>query len=325
MKKALLIATLVLTLAFLVACGGSPATPPAAGNPSTDTPATGAPVANAPAANAPAADNPSTDAPEEIAPESDFDTSRIIAVITREDGSGTRDAFVSITGVGDDMFIEAVVETSTSGVRAAVETNPYAIGYVSVGSLNDSVRAVSIDGVYPSDETIIDGSFTLQRPLMVVVSAESYENPLVADFIAFMLSAEGQAEAASSWTPVDTNPPEYTASGLTGTIRVGGSTSVDPLMQRMREAYIAHNPGVNIEISGGGTGAGISQAREGVIDLGMSSRDLRDTEREGLRDINIALDGVAVIVNPSNPIPDFSIEQVRQIFTGEVNRWSEVG
>ena len=257
-------------------------------------------------------------------PADNFDASRVIAVFTREDGSGTRDAFVSITGVGDNMYVEAGVENETAGIRTKVESNPYAIGYISVGSLNNTVKAVSIEGVVPSDETIMDGSYTLQRPLLVCINEEKAQNELVQDFIAFMLSAEGQEISATRWTKVDVNAPAYTTSGLTGTLKVGGSTSVEPLMQPLREAYMAHNPGVEIEISGGGSGTGISEATNGVIDIGMSSRALRDNEKEALEAINIALDGVAVIVNPDNPVNDMTIEQVREIFTGEVTRWTGV-
>jgi len=257
-------------------------------------------------------------------PAADFDAERVIAVFTREDGSGTRDAFVSITGVGDDMYGEAGVENETAGIRTKVESNQYAIGYISVGSLNNSVKAVSIEGVAPSDATIMNGSYTLQRPLLVCINAEKSNDDLVQDFIAFMLSAEGQDISATRWTKVDTSAPAYTTSGLTGTLRVGGSTSVEPLMQPLKEAYLVHNPGVTIEISGGGSGVGITEATNGVIDIGMSSRALRDNEKEALQAINIALDGVAVIVNPGNPISNMTIEQVKQIYTGEVTKWSGV-
>jgi len=255
---------------------------------------------------------------------SSFDADRVIAVLTREDGSGTRDAFVSTTGVGEDMYVEAIVFNETNQILTNVATNEFAIGYVSVGSLNDSVKAVSIDGVAPSDATIMDGSYAVQRPLLVCVNEENIQNELVQDFIAFMLSAQGQAISGSRWTPVDANPPQYTPSGLSGVLRVGGSTSVEPLMQAMRQAYIALNPGVEIEISGGGSGTGISEARSGIIDIGMSSRALRDGEREDLIDIDIALDGVAIIVNQNNPIDNMSIEQVQGIFTGAITRWSGV-
>jgi phosphate transport system substrate-binding protein len=253
-----------------------------------------------------------------------FDTSRVIAVFTREDGSGTRDAFVSITGVGDNMYAEAVVENSTAGIRTNVVSNPYAIGYISVGSLNDTVKALSVNGVFPSDETIRSGTYGLQRPFTVVYNANNANNELAQDFIAFMLSAEGQDVAATGWTRVSVNTPAYTTRGLTGTLRVGGSTSVEPLMQRMKEAYEGNNPGVTIEISGGGSGTGINEATSGVIDIGMSSRALRDTEKAALTDIDIALDGVAVIVNPDNPLTNISIDQIKAIFTGEITRWSGI-
>ena len=261
---------------------------------------------------------------DSAATDADFDFDRVISVLTREDGSGTRDAFVSTTGVGDDMFVEAIVFNETNQVLTNVETNEFAIGYVSVGSLNDNIKALAIDGVLPSDETIKDGSYTVQRPLLICINTENAENELVQDFIDFMLSAQGQEISGSRWTPVDANPPEYTPSGLSGTIRVGGSTSVEPLMQAMRQEYIALNPRMEIEISGGGSGTGISEAISGVIDIGMSSRALRDTEVYELIDIDIALDGVAIIVNPNNPIDNMSIDQVRDIFTGEITRWSDL-
>jgi phosphate transport system substrate-binding protein len=223
------------------------------------------------------------------------------------------------------MYVEAVVESETNQILTKVEGNITAISYVSVGSLNPGVKALEIDGIAPSDDTIMDGTYKLQRPLLVCVNADKENDPLVRDFINFMLSAEGQAHSASRWTMVDTNAPAYMSAGLTGTLKVGGSTSVEPLMQRLAEAYKAVNPGVEIEISGGGSGTGINEATEGIIDIGMSSRGLRDNEKEALTAINIALDGVAVIVNPANPITGMTIDQVREIFTGEVTRWNQIG
>ena len=301
----------LLALTPLVACGGD------------DTDSTGSNIGGTVATPAPAQDAPAAN-PAPAQPADNFDTGRIIAVFTREDGSGTRDAFVSITGVGDDMYIEAVVQNGTSQILTGVETNETAIGYVSVGSLSPSVKALEIDGVLPSDATIMDGSYTLQRPFLVVVTDEKKADPLVQDFLDFMLSAEGQEISSSTWTPAVSNPPAYSASGLSGTLKIGGSTSVDPLMQRMREAYIALNPGVVIEISGGGSGTGISEATSGMLDIGMSSRDLRENEKEALTDIIIALDGVAVIVNSANPLTGLTLEQVKDIFTGESTRWNQV-
>jgi len=253
----------------------------------------------------------------------DFDADRVIAVFTREDGSGTRDAFVNITGVGDEMYVEAVVLDQTAQVLTSVEGNEYGIGYVSVGSLSPNVKALVINGIAPSNETIKDGSYALQRPFLLVVNDEKIDDELIIDFIEFVLSKEGQETIGTTWTSSVEDQKDYTPSGLTGVLKVGGSTSVEPFMLRLREAYIALNPGVDIEISGGGSGAGISEATDGVIDIGMSSRNLRDTEQY-LNSFTIALDGVAVIVNAANPANGMTIEQVKDIFTGEVRRWSEL-
>ena len=303
----------MLALTVLAACGGSGVDEP------TILDSTPAPVPEA--APEPVPDEPAPPPP----PADDFDADRVIAVFTREDGSGTRDAFVSLTGVGDDMYVEAVVESETNQILTKIETNEIAIGYVSVGSLNPNVKALEIDGVAPSNDTIMDGSYILQRPLLVCVNADKENDPLVQDFIAFMISAEGQEQSASKWTMIDVNAPAYTSAGLSGVLKVGGSTSVEPLMQKLAEAYIALNPDVDIEISGGGSGTGINEATEGIIDIGMSSRNLKDEEKGALTATNIALDGVAVIVNPANPIDKITIEQIRAIFTGEITRWNQVG
>jgi phosphate transport system substrate-binding protein len=274
---------------------------------------------NAPAGNgnnpAPPDNNPT--------PSDDFDSSRRISVFTREDGSGTRDAFISITGVGDDMYEEAVVLTATSEIRTSVAGNPYAIGYVSLGSLNDTVKALTIGGVTPSAETIIDGSYAIQRPFLIVTNDEKDADPLVQDFIAFALSAQGQEHSSTNWTSAG-NTGDYTPAGLSGTLKIGGSTSVDPLMALLRAAYIELNPNVNIEISGGGSGTGINEATSSVIDIGMSSRNLRDTEKEALNEYTVALDGVVVIVNTDNPVTNMEIETVKDIFTGEKTTWSQI-
>jgi len=305
-KLTAIILACLMTLTFLAACadGGTPVTTPT------------------PAANT---ETDSTPANTETEAQTEFDADRVIALFTREDGSGTRDAFVSITGVGDDMYIEAVVQNETAQILTSVETNETGIGYISVGSLSNDVKALEIDGVMPSDATIMDGSYSLQRRFLVAVTDEKKNDPLVQDFLDFMLSDAGQEISSSRWTKALNNPAAYEPSGLTGLLTVGGSTSVEPLMQRMREAYIELNPGIEIEISGGGSGTGINQAIEGILDIGMSSRELRDNEKEDLTDIAIALDGVAVIVNKANPISGMTIEQVKEIFTGEKTRWNQIG
>ena len=328
MKKVLAIMLVcVLAASVLASCGGDSASSSAADanaqSSSASSPA--ASPASSPAAAPPAA-QAAAPAPAQgnAAPASSFDTDRVIAVFTREDGSGTRDAFVSITGVGEDMYIEAVVISETNEILTKVEETEYAISYVSVGSLNPKVKALSINGVTPSDTTILNGSYALQRPFLVCVNDDSAGNALVNDFISFIMSAEGQDIVGTKWTKLAGSASAYSASGMSGTLKVGGSTSVEPLMQSLRQAYIALNPGVEIEISGGGSGTGISEATSGVLDIGMSSRGLRDNEKEALTGYEIALDGVAVIVNPANPLDDLTIEQVKDIFTGEVNRWNKL-
>ena len=315
MKKTFaILLSCILALTMLTACGGGAAPVGAqAGGADEDQSAQKTTTQNESAGNAAV----------QGAQANSFDSSRIIAVYTREDGSGTRDAFVGITGVGDDMYVEAVVESETNQILTKVEENEYAISYVSVGSLNERVKALAIDGVAPSNATIIDGSYKLQRPLLVCVTEEKEQEPLVQDFIKFMLSSEGQKVSGTKWTMIDTDAPAYAPAGLSGTLKVGGSTSVEPLMQALRQAYIAFNPGADIEISGGGSGVGISEATSGILDIGMSSRALKDAEKEALKGINIALDGVAVIINPANPATAMTIELVKNIFTGEVTRWSD--
>ena len=317
MKKILAIAlACLLALSMLTACSGNDSSNE---SPSNQSPST----ENSPTSNSPAANSPSGTTPEQ-SPDPDFDTSQLIAFYTREDGSGTRDAFISITGIGDNMSVEAITLGGTSLILTAVEENEFAIGYISVGSLSPSVKALTIEGVVPSNETIYNGTYRLQRPLLVCVTEEKADLPLVQDFIDFMLSTEGQEISSTSWTPSVSNTEDYTPSGLTGTLRVGGSTSVDPLMQRLRDAYIDLNPGVEIEISASGSGQGISEATEGIIDIGMSSRDLREGELVTLIPVAIALDGVAVIVNPSNPLSGLTIDEVRAIYMEEYLTWADL-
>ena len=308
MKKLLAIALASLMLLTLFACA-------------TEAPAP-APTPDATINNDPPPASAPEPAPEPV-PVDDFDADRVIAVFTREDGSGTRDAFASITGVGDDMYVEAVVLTSGGEIRTGVSENLYGIGYISVGSLNDTVKALTIGGVMPSSDTIVDGSYAIQRPFLLVTNDEKDSDELVQDFLAFAMSAQGQQEVSTSWTSAG-DAGDYSPSGLSGTLRIGGSTSVNPLMELLKAAYTEINPGVNIEISGGGSGQGIEEATNGVIDIGMSSRNLKDGEKEALNEYIIALDGVAVIVNIDNPLSNVDIDTVKEIFIGGLTRWSEI-
>ena len=319
MKKRISIILVCALAAFMVAaCAAEPAVE---ANPTT-----------APAAEAtptPAAEpTPEPEAPpvEETNPsdESDFDFNRPIAVFTREDGSGTRDAFVDATGVGDDMSVEAGVLTSTGAIRTAVAENELAISYVSVGSLNDEVRAIAIDGVYPSHDTVRDGSYALSRRFLLAFTEDSLSNPLLQDFLDFVLSAQGQELLAGSWTPAVANPAPFETSDLSGNLTISGSTSVAPAMDLLAEAYMELNPNVNIDVMSTGTGTGLEQAATGVADIGMASRELREGELANLEYVPMLLDGVAVIVNVANPVQGLTMEQVRDIFVTGTLRWSDV-
>ena len=260
-----------------------------------------------------------------------FNQNREINVISRETGSGTRDAFIELVGVQvrdaggnviDQTSSEAYIAPGTSIVLSRVETNAYAIGYISLGSLNDSVRAVPINGVLPTTASVQNGTYPIFRAFNLAVPAEISD--LAQDFIDFVLSAEGQAVVESRrYVPVSSGAPAYNdPHGMTGTVVVLGSTSVAPVMEHLKEAYEAINPGVTIEVQSAGSSAGINSARDGLADIGMSSRELTSDELAILRSIPMAFDGVAVIVHNDNPVPGLTIEQVRQIFVGDTTRWA---
>jgi len=259
----------------------------------------------------------------------DSGTQGAITVITREDGSGTRGAFVEIVditaGGNDNITMEAVVAPGTSVMMTNVAENPLAIGYASTGvALGDSrVRVLNIDGVAPTVENMLNGAYAIQRPFIIGYSTAEGLNPLAQDFVDFIFSAQGQGVVAGrGYVPVvPDGAPEYTPSGLTGTIVVNGSSSVNSLMEHLADAFRAVNPGVTIDIHGAGTGHGITAVREGLADIAMSSRDLRESELEFLTPLSIAIDGIAVIAHPSNTADGLTLEQVRNIFLGETLRW----
>ena len=257
------------------------------------------------------------------------DMSGQITVITREDGSGTRGAFVEIVDVmendNDSITMEAVVAPGTSVMMTNVAENPLAIGYASTGVAlgDDRVRVLSIDGVAPTVENMLSGAYAIQRPFIIGYNTSEGLTPLAQNFVDFIFSAQGQELVADrGYVPfIPEGAPEYASSGLTGTIVVNGSSSVNSLMEHFAEAFRALNPNVQIDIHGAGTGHGITAVREGLADIAMSSRDLRESELEFLTPLTIAIDGIAVIVHPSNPIEGLTLEQVRNIFLGEVERW----
>ena len=249
-----------------------------------------------------------------------------ITVVSREDGSGTRGAFTELMGIEKDgtdrTYAKAEISNSTSVVISTVAGNKNAIGYISLGSLNDSVKAVKIDGVDATADNVKNGSYKISRPF--IITTKDGISDLAADFIKFILSDDGQAIVSEKYITVG-GSGAYTASGLSGKVTLAGSTSVSPLMDELAAAYKELNPDVVIEIQQSGSGAGIQSVLEGVCDIGMSSRELKDSEKEaGLTPTVMALDGIAVIVNKDNRIGTLSSEQIQSIYIGESTSWADV-
>ncbi|MDY5219451.1 MAG: substrate-binding domain-containing protein [Eubacteriales bacterium] len=256
-----------------------------------------------------------------------------INVISREDGSGTRGAFIELFGIEqkdengnkvDYTTDEADITNSTSVMMTSVAGNPNAIGYISLGSLNDTVKALNIDGVAASVENIKAGIYTVARPFNIATKAEVSEAAQA--FIDFILSAEGQAVVEENgYIAVVEDAPAYAGSSVEGKVVVAGSSSVTPVMEKLKEAYLAINPNAEIEVQQSDSSTGMNSAIEGVCDIGMASRAVKDSELEaGLVSTTIAMDGIAVIVSNDNAQTDLTADQVRAIYMGEITDWSEV-
>ena len=256
-----------------------------------------------------------------------------INVISREDGSGTRGAFIELFGIEqkdadgnkvDYTTDEADITNSTSVMMTSVSGNPSAIGYISLGSLNETVKALAIDGVEASVENIKAGSYTVARPFNIATQAEVSEAAQA--FIDFILSAEGQAVVEENgYIAVVEDAPAYAGSSVEGKVVVAGSSSVTPVMEKLKEAYLAINPNAEIEVQQSDSSTGMNSAIEGVCDIGMASRAVKDSELEaGLVSTTIAMDGIAVIVSNDNAQTDLTADQVHAIYMGEITDWSEV-
>lgn len=266
-------------------------------------------------------------APASEAAATDFDLDQDITVISREDGSGTRGAFIELTGVeddnGDNTTQAAAIQSSTNGVMTAVANDETAIGYISLGSLDNSVKAVTVGGVEASAETVADGSYTLARPFNIVTNGEPTDAVAV-DFIGYCMSPDGQALATEEGY-IGGEGTEFTSTQPSGSITVGGSSSVTPLMEKLVEAYQAVNPNATIELLTTDSTTGVTGALDGTYTIGMASRELKDSETsEGAVATVLAMDGIAVVVNPANPTADLSVDQIKSIYTGETTVWADV-
>ena len=262
----------------------------------------------------------------------DFDADQDITVISREDGSGTRGAFIELTGVEEkndagekmDMTTEAAaIQSSTNGVMTAVANDETAIGYISLGSLNDTVKAVTVGGVEATAENVSNGTYTLARPFNIVTNGEPTDAVAV-DFIAYCMSPDGQALATEEGY-IGGEGTEFTSTQPSGNITVGGSSSVSPLMEKLIEGYKTVNPNATIEMLTTDSTTGVTGALDGTYTIGMASRELKDTETaEGATATVLAMDGIAVVVNPANTIADLSVDQIKSIYTGEATVWSDL-
>ena len=261
---------------------------------------------------------------------SGWDEAGKISVVSREDGSGTRGAFVELFGVEEEKDGEKVdmttsdanITNSTSVMMTQVAGNEYAIGYTSLGALNDTVKAVKIGGVDASAENVKNGSYEISRPFNIAV--KEGVSDAAKDFMGFIMSEEGQAIIEEEgYIPVEVEGA-YASTGASGKVTVGGSSSVAPVMEKLAEAYKKVNTNVNVEVQQSDSTTGMTSAMDGSYDIGMASRELKDSELEGgLTPTVIALDGIAVIVNNDNTTEDLTKDQVKAIFTGEVSTWKE--
>ena len=253
-------------------------------------------------------------------------TTGAIHVVSREDGSGTRGAFVELTGVeddnGDNTTVEAEIANRTDAVLTTVAGNEAAIGYVSLGSLNDTVKAVTVDGVEATVDNVKSGDYTLSRPFNIATKGEP--TGVAADFIGFIMSADGQAIVGEDYITVNDNAEAFTSDGSSGHITVGGSSSVSPVMEQLIEAYKAVNPNAQIDLQTSDSTSGMTGAMDGTFAIGMASRELKDEEAAELTGTAIALDGIAVIVNTANTVDNLTMDQIRSIYVGETTDWADV-
>lgn len=254
-----------------------------------------------------------------------------ITVVSREDGSGTRGAFIELFGVQEEQngekvdmtTTEASITNSTSVMLTSVAGDPYAIGYVSLGSLDDTVKAVKIDGVEATGENVSNGSYKIARPFNIVT--KDGLSDVAQDFIDYIMSADGQAIIEENNYIKASDEGAYEGTKPEGKVVVAGSSSVTPVMEKLKEAYIGVNPNAEIEIQQSDSTTGVTSTIDGICDIGMASRELKDSETsEGVSSQVIAMDGIAVIVNQENPLDELSSDQVKGIYTGEILDWAEL-
>lgn len=271
--------------------------------------------------------NGSSDAGSDVAK---FDASKTISVVTREEGSGTRDAFTELTGVlvkdgdnkTDNTTTSAVTINSTEAVITNVKDNEAAIGYISLGSLNDTVKALKIGGVEATADNVKSGDYAVSRPFNIAYKGELSD--VAQDFVDYIMSSDGQKIVSDNGYVTVSENAAYSGKKPSGKISVAGSSSVSPVMEKLAEAYQKVNTNAKVEIQTSDSSAGMQSAMGGTCDIGMASRDLKDEEKSALKAETIAKDGIAVIVNNANTCDDLTLDQVKSIYTGETTVWSDI-
>ena len=259
-----------------------------------------------------------------------FDASKTISVVTREEGSGTRDAFTELTGVlvkdgdnkTDNTTTSAVTINSTEAVITNVKDNEAAIGYISLGSLNDTVKALKIGGVEATADNVKSGDYAVSRPFNIAYKGELSD--VAQDFVDYIMSSDGQKIVSDNGYVTVSENAAYSGKKPSGKISVAGSTSVSPVMEKLAEAYQKVNTNAKVEIQTSDSSAGMQSAMGGTCDIGMASRELKDEEKSALKVETIAKDGIAVIVNNANTCDDLTLDQVKSIYTGETTVWSDI-
>ncbi len=259
-----------------------------------------------------------------------FDASKTISVVTREEGSGTRDAFTELTGIlvkdgdnkTDNTTTSAVTINSTEAVITNVKDNEAAIGYISLGSLNDTVKALKIGGVEATADNVKSGDYAVSRPFNIAYKGELSD--VAQDFVDYIMSSDGQKVVSDNGYVTVSENAAYSGKKPSGKISVAGSSSVSPVMEKLAEAYQKVNTNAKVEIQTSDSSAGMQSAMGGTCDIGMASRDLKDEEKSALKVETIAKDGIAVIVNNANTCDDLTLDQVKSIYTGETTVWSDI-
>ena len=259
-----------------------------------------------------------------------FDASKTISVVTREEGSGTRDAFTELTGVlvkdgdnkTDNTTTSAVTINSTEAVITNVKDNDAAIGYISLGSLNDTVKALKIGGVEATADNVKSGDYAVSRPFNIAYKGELSD--VAQDFVDYIMSSDGQKIVSDNGYVTVSENAAYSGKKPSGKISVAGSSSVSPVMEKLAEGYQKVNTNAKVEIQTSDSSAGMQSAMGGTCDIGMASRDLKDEEKSALKVETIAKDGIAVIVNNANTCDDLTLDQVKSIYTGETTVWSDI-